>query len=140
MAAGSMGSGVVAGSTFATLQSAAMGGYGVAAVSGAIQGAGAAVAGVSGGMAAWLQKKEGHERGGGGGGRSHCRFGRRSRENEVMKMELQRFDKPQGQEYSGLDGNNIRAMSTFLCRLHIYKVILTVLATLGTPVLLTANR
>lgn len=58
MAAGSMGSGVVAGSTFATLQSAAMGGYGVAAVSGAVQGAGAAMAGVSGGMAAWLQRKK----------------------------------------------------------------------------------
>lgn len=53
-----MGSSVVAGSTFATLQSAAMGGYDVAAVSGAVQGAGAAVAGVSGGMAALLQRKK----------------------------------------------------------------------------------
>lgn len=57
-AAGSMGSGVAAGGAFATLQSAAMGGYGVAAVSGAVQGAGAAVAGLSGGVATWLQKKK----------------------------------------------------------------------------------
>jgi hypothetical protein len=35
-----------------------MGGYGIAAVSGAVQGAGAAVAGVSGGVAAWLQRKK----------------------------------------------------------------------------------
>lgn len=53
-----MGSGVAAGSAFATLQSAAMGGYGVAAVTGAVQGAGAAVAGVSGGVATWLQRKK----------------------------------------------------------------------------------
>ena len=53
-----MGSGVAAGGTFATLQSAAMGGYGVAAVSGAVQGAGAAVAGVSGGVATYLQKRD----------------------------------------------------------------------------------
>lgn len=57
-AAGSMGSGVAAGSVFATLQSAAMGGYGVTAVAGAVQGAGAAVAGVSGGVATWLQSKK----------------------------------------------------------------------------------
>lgn len=53
-----MGSGVAVGSTFATLQSAAMGGYGVAAVSGAVQGAGVAVASVSGGVATWLQRKK----------------------------------------------------------------------------------
>lgn len=57
-AAGSMGSGVAAGSAFATLQSAAMGGYGVAAVTGAVQGAGAALAGVSGGVATWLRTKK----------------------------------------------------------------------------------
>lgn len=57
-AAGSMGSGVAAGSAFAYLQSAAMGGYGVTAVAGAVQGAGAAVAGVSGGVATWLQGKK----------------------------------------------------------------------------------
>ncbi|KAL1861569.1 hypothetical protein Daus18300_008832 [Diaporthe australafricana] len=57
VAAGSMGSGVAAGSAFAYVQSAAMGGYGVAAVSGAVQGAGAAVAGISGGLATWIQRK-----------------------------------------------------------------------------------
>ncbi|KAI3399676.1 hypothetical protein diail_6025 [Diaporthe ilicicola] len=57
-AAGSMGSGVAAGSAFATLQSAAMGGYGVAAVAGAVQGAGAAVVSISGGLATWLQTKK----------------------------------------------------------------------------------
>lgn len=49
---------MAAGSTFATLQSAAMGGYGVAAVSGAVQGAGAAMAGISGGVATWIQRKK----------------------------------------------------------------------------------
>ncbi|KAG6366674.1 hypothetical protein INS49_000853 [Diaporthe citri] len=52
------GSGVAAGSAFATLQSAAMGGHGVTAVAGAVQGAGAAVAGVSGGVATWLRTKK----------------------------------------------------------------------------------
>lgn len=42
-------------SLFATLQSAAAGGYGVAAVYGAAQGAGAAVAGTAG-FRSWLQK------------------------------------------------------------------------------------
>lgn len=53
-----MGSSVAAGSAFATLQSAAMGGYGVAAVSGAVQGAGVAIAGASGGLATWSQRKK----------------------------------------------------------------------------------
>lgn len=53
-----MGSSVAAGSAFATLQSAAMGGYGAASVASAVQGAGVAVAGVSGGMATWLQTKK----------------------------------------------------------------------------------
>lgn len=53
-----MGSSVAAGSAFATLQSAAMGGYGVAAVSGAVQGAGVAIAGASGGLATWFQRKK----------------------------------------------------------------------------------
>lgn len=48
---------VVAGSTFATLQSAAMGGYGVAAVAGVVQTAGVAIAGTAGGLATWLRTK-----------------------------------------------------------------------------------
>ncbi|POS70753.1 hypothetical protein DHEL01_v210854 [Diaporthe helianthi] len=61
VAAGAMGSGVAAGSAFATLQSAAMGGYGVAAVMGAVQGTGVAVAGASGGLATWLRRKKAAE-------------------------------------------------------------------------------
>lgn len=62
-AAGAMGSSVAAGGAFATLQSAAMGGYGVAAVSGAVQGAGAVIAGASGSLASWLQRKKTMEEG-----------------------------------------------------------------------------
>lgn len=48
----------MAGSAFATLQSAGMGGYGVATVAGAVQGTGATIAGTAGGVAAWLGKEE----------------------------------------------------------------------------------
>lgn len=48
---------VAAGSTFATLQSAAMGGYGVAAVAGAVQATGGVIAGAAGGIAAWVRRK-----------------------------------------------------------------------------------
>ena len=52
-----MGGSVAAGGAFATLQSAAMGGYGVAAVAGAVQGAGAAIAGAAG-ATGWMRRKE----------------------------------------------------------------------------------
>lgn len=45
---------VAAGSLFATLQSAAMGGYGAAAVAAAAQIVGAAAATLGGGVMAWL--------------------------------------------------------------------------------------
>lgn len=48
---------VAAGSTFATLQSAAMGGYGVAAVAGVVQAIGGVIAGAAGGIAAWVQSE-----------------------------------------------------------------------------------
>lgn len=56
--------GVTAGSIAATVQSAAMGGSGVAAVSGVIQGAGTLVSGTAAGFAFWKQSaKEENEKG-----------------------------------------------------------------------------
>lgn len=49
---------IAAGGIFATIQSAAMGGYGVAAVAGAVQGLGAGVVAVAGGVSAWLNKRK----------------------------------------------------------------------------------
>jgi hypothetical protein len=61
IAAGVQGANVVAGGIFATLQSAAMGGYGLAAVAGAAQAVGGvtAVAGGAGAAAALAKKNEG---------------------------------------------------------------------------------
>ncbi|PSR92187.1 hypothetical protein BD289DRAFT_187022 [Coniella lustricola] len=53
-----LGGTVAAGGLFATLQSAAMGGYGVATVAGAVQGLGAGVVAVTGGVSAWMDKKD----------------------------------------------------------------------------------
>ncbi|KAK4448411.1 hypothetical protein QBC34DRAFT_407387 [Podospora aff. communis PSN243] len=58
IAAGVQGANVVAGGLFATCQSAAMGGYGVAAVAGAAQAVGGAVAAAGGAAAAALSKKK----------------------------------------------------------------------------------
>ncbi|KAK0620138.1 hypothetical protein B0T14DRAFT_520659 [Immersiella caudata] len=57
IAAGVQGASTVAGGLFATLQSAAMGGYGAAAVAGAAQVAGGAVAAAGGAAAAVIAKK-----------------------------------------------------------------------------------
>ena len=58
IAAGAQGASTVAGGLFATLQSAGMGGYGVAAVAGVAQGVGGAVAAAGGAAAAVLAKKK----------------------------------------------------------------------------------
>lgn len=60
MFAGAQAGGLVsAGGFLATLQSAAAGGYGVAAVSAAVQGVGAALGGIAGGLAFMENKEEG---------------------------------------------------------------------------------
>lgn len=58
LAASWMTPGTIAGGIYATLESAAVGGYGLPIVASAIQGTGAGLAGLSVGSAAWLVRKE----------------------------------------------------------------------------------